>query len=204
MANETVVCTYRVLADREPQFVQLLRRHWLTLHDLGFVTNKQPLVLRQVDEPPTSRSSPGSKGASIVPTSTRTCSPSGSRWIPCRGPRWSPEMGVPALPASAVRGVSTKAQGLRDLDDLELVFGALAHQSRRTILSVLFRRRGRWPRRDGSAVRLLVADYDPAPSHPRRGRSRAGRAPRPRADLPLGPRASSRCRRLVDQSVRPS
>jgi DNA-binding transcriptional ArsR family regulator len=37
---------------------------------------------------------------------------------------------------------TTKAQGLEDLEDLELVFGALAHQSRRTILSVLFARGG--------------------------------------------------------------
>ena len=51
MANETVVCTYRVLAEREPQFVELLRRHWVTLHDLGFVTDEQPLVLRQLEEP---------------------------------------------------------------------------------------------------------------------------------------------------------
>ena len=47
-------------------------------------------------------------------------------------------MGVLALPAGPARGVSARAQGLRDLDDLEVVFGALAHRSRRTILSVLF------------------------------------------------------------------
>jgi DNA-binding transcriptional ArsR family regulator len=33
-------------------------------------------------------------------------------------------------------------RGLTDLDDLEAVFGALAHQSRRTILSVLLARGG--------------------------------------------------------------
>jgi hypothetical protein len=51
MASETVVCTYRVLVEREPQFVELLRRHWVTLHDLGFVTDEQSLVLRQLEEP---------------------------------------------------------------------------------------------------------------------------------------------------------
>jgi DNA-binding transcriptional ArsR family regulator len=38
--------------------------------------------------------------------------------------------------------VSTKAQGVQDLEDLELVFGALAHQARRTILSILDARGG--------------------------------------------------------------
>jgi DNA-binding transcriptional ArsR family regulator len=38
--------------------------------------------------------------------------------------------------------VTAGARGLKDLDDLELVFGALAHQSRRTILSVLLARGG--------------------------------------------------------------
>jgi hypothetical protein len=51
MAKETVVCTYRARADVEQQFVELLRRHWDTLHDLGFVTDEKSLVLRQVDEP---------------------------------------------------------------------------------------------------------------------------------------------------------
>ena len=132
MANETVVCTYRVLAEREPQFVQLLRRHWLTLHDLGFVTDEQPLVLRQVDEPTYVEIFTWVEGgfdrAHEHPDVLAI-------WKPMdpllEGPRWSPEMGVPALPASAVRGVSTKAQGLRDLDDLELVFGTLAHQSQK-------------------------------------------------------------------------
>lgn len=36
----------------------------------------------------------------------------------------------------------TRPSGLTDLDDLELVFSALAHQSRRTILSVLLARGG--------------------------------------------------------------
>jgi hypothetical protein len=51
MANETVICTYRVRAEAEDQFVDLLRRHWDTLHDLGFVTDDKALVFRQLDEP---------------------------------------------------------------------------------------------------------------------------------------------------------
>lgn len=51
MANETVVCTYRVKADSEAEFRGLLRRHWSTLRELGFVTDTQPLTLRQVDQP---------------------------------------------------------------------------------------------------------------------------------------------------------
>jgi DNA-binding transcriptional ArsR family regulator len=38
--------------------------------------------------------------------------------------------------------VTARPRGLRDLEDLDLVFGALAHQSRRTILSILHARGG--------------------------------------------------------------
>jgi DNA-binding transcriptional ArsR family regulator len=38
--------------------------------------------------------------------------------------------------------VSAKPRGLQDLEDLDLVFGALAHRSRRTILSILAARGG--------------------------------------------------------------
>ena len=51
MTNETVICTYRVRREAEEEFRQLLRGHWVTLHDLGFVTDNEPLVLRQLDEP---------------------------------------------------------------------------------------------------------------------------------------------------------
>lgn len=51
MANETVICTYRVRADAEPDFRALLDRHWATLHNLGFVTDDQSLVFRKLDEP---------------------------------------------------------------------------------------------------------------------------------------------------------
>jgi hypothetical protein len=51
MANEIVICTYRVRPDTEEEFADLLRRHWATLHALGFVTDEPPLVFRGVDEP---------------------------------------------------------------------------------------------------------------------------------------------------------
>ena len=51
MANETVICTYRVRPDAEEAFGDLLRRHWVTLHGLGFVTDDQSLAFRQYDEP---------------------------------------------------------------------------------------------------------------------------------------------------------
>ncbi|HEY1322424.1 MAG TPA: hypothetical protein VGF32_19355 [Streptosporangiaceae bacterium] len=48
MAKETVICTYRVRADAEGQFRQLLGRHWHTLHGLGFVTDDESLVFRSL------------------------------------------------------------------------------------------------------------------------------------------------------------
>jgi hypothetical protein len=53
MANETVICTYRVRPEAEDRFVELLRRHWDTLHELGFVTDAESLVFRELDGPPT-------------------------------------------------------------------------------------------------------------------------------------------------------
>jgi hypothetical protein len=49
MANETVICTYRVRPEAEDRFLDLLGRHWRTLRDLGFVTDEQSLVLRSTD-----------------------------------------------------------------------------------------------------------------------------------------------------------
>jgi hypothetical protein len=51
MANETVICTYQARPDAEDQFRELLSRHWTTLHELGFVTDESPVVLRRLDEP---------------------------------------------------------------------------------------------------------------------------------------------------------
>jgi hypothetical protein len=53
MAKETVICTYRVRADSEAPFRELLGRHWRTLHDLGFVTEEHSLVFRSTDGDPT-------------------------------------------------------------------------------------------------------------------------------------------------------
>jgi hypothetical protein len=49
MADETVICTYRVRPDAEEHFVELLSRHWRTLHDLGFVTDDRSLVFRSLE-----------------------------------------------------------------------------------------------------------------------------------------------------------
>jgi hypothetical protein len=51
MANETVLCTYRVRPADEQPFRELLTRHWATLHGLGFVTDEESLVFRSLDEP---------------------------------------------------------------------------------------------------------------------------------------------------------
>lgn len=53
MANETVICTYRVVPDREERFLELLSRHWTTLHELGFVTDEEALVFRSLESPAT-------------------------------------------------------------------------------------------------------------------------------------------------------
>jgi len=51
VANETVICTYRVRPGAEVAFEELLRRHWTTLHGLGFVTDERSLVFRRYEEP---------------------------------------------------------------------------------------------------------------------------------------------------------
>ena len=58
------------------------------------------------------------------------------------GPRRAAQVGVPALPARRTRPLTAKARGVQDLEDLDVVFGALAHRSRRTILSTLQARGG--------------------------------------------------------------
>jgi hypothetical protein len=49
MPEETVICTYRVRAEEEARFVELLGRHWRTLHELGLVTDAESLVFRGLD-----------------------------------------------------------------------------------------------------------------------------------------------------------
>jgi hypothetical protein len=53
MANETVICTYRARADGEERFLELLSRHWRTLHALGFVSDDEATVFRSLEEPAT-------------------------------------------------------------------------------------------------------------------------------------------------------
>jgi hypothetical protein len=53
MTQQTVICTYRVRAEAETEFLVLLRRHWPVLHELGFVTDEPSVVYRELDAPPT-------------------------------------------------------------------------------------------------------------------------------------------------------
>lgn len=47
--SETVVCTYRVIAGREPEFVKLLRDHWPKLRELGLVVGEPSKLYRGID-----------------------------------------------------------------------------------------------------------------------------------------------------------
>jgi hypothetical protein len=53
VAKQTVICTYRVRAECESAFRELLASHWETLHKLGFVTDDASVVYRSLSEPPT-------------------------------------------------------------------------------------------------------------------------------------------------------
>ena len=53
MTQQTVICTFRVRADAEAEFTELLGRHWPTLHDLGFVTDEPAAIYRELDAQPT-------------------------------------------------------------------------------------------------------------------------------------------------------
>jgi hypothetical protein len=44
------ICTYRVRAGKEDEFIALLRQHWPTLRDLGMVEDTPSLVFRGTDE----------------------------------------------------------------------------------------------------------------------------------------------------------
>ena len=55
-ANDSiVVCTYRVKAGREQEFVELLKRHWPTLMKLGLVDEQPRMALKGRDSDRTSR-----------------------------------------------------------------------------------------------------------------------------------------------------
>ena len=51
-------------------------------------------------------------------------------------------MGLPALRSFELPQLNSKARGIVDLEDLDLVFDALAHETRRTILRILQARGG--------------------------------------------------------------
>jgi hypothetical protein len=53
MAKETVICTYRVRADAEDEFRELLRRHWPTLRELGFAAEEPSVIYRELADKPT-------------------------------------------------------------------------------------------------------------------------------------------------------
>jgi len=46
----TVLCTYRVKPDREPEFLELRGEHWPVLRSLGLATEDQPVLYRGDDE----------------------------------------------------------------------------------------------------------------------------------------------------------
>jgi hypothetical protein len=48
--QQTVICSYRVRADSEDRFVELLGRHWRTLRELEFVTADESLVFRSLED----------------------------------------------------------------------------------------------------------------------------------------------------------
>ena len=47
--SQTVLCHYRVIAEREDDFRQLLERHWSTLRKLDLVTDEESQIFRSVD-----------------------------------------------------------------------------------------------------------------------------------------------------------
>jgi hypothetical protein len=49
MAGETVICTFRVRADGEQEFRELLERHWPTLRALELVTDQPTQCYRSLD-----------------------------------------------------------------------------------------------------------------------------------------------------------
>jgi len=52
--NSVVVCTYRVKAGREKEFIGLLKRHWPTLHKLELVREQPRMALQGSDTDKTS------------------------------------------------------------------------------------------------------------------------------------------------------
>jgi hypothetical protein len=50
-APETVIATYRVRADKEQEFLAVLRQHYPTLKRLGLVTQDLPVIYRGAEKP---------------------------------------------------------------------------------------------------------------------------------------------------------
>jgi hypothetical protein len=50
-APETVIAIYRVRADKEKEFLAILRKHYPTLKALGLVTNDPPVIYRGAERP---------------------------------------------------------------------------------------------------------------------------------------------------------
>ena len=50
MAVETVLARYHFKADREAELRSLLKRHWKTLHNLGFTTDTKPVIYRGTEQ----------------------------------------------------------------------------------------------------------------------------------------------------------
>src|SRR5262249_18405114 len=85
----------------------------------------------------------GRQGVRPSPRAPRRPGDLGTDGTALRGPRRAPSDGVPALRDGSTSKVTTgKPRGLEELDDLDVVFRALAHTSRRTILVVLHARGG--------------------------------------------------------------
>jgi hypothetical protein len=52
--DQVVVCTYRVKAGREQEFISLLKRHWPTLRKLGLIHEQPRMALQGRDSAKTS------------------------------------------------------------------------------------------------------------------------------------------------------
>ena len=84
MANQIVICSYRVKPESEPEFLALLTRHWPALHDLGFVTGAPSVIYRELDERPTYvEIFTWAEGGYEQAREHRPSSRSGRRWILC-------------------------------------------------------------------------------------------------------------------------
>ncbi|HKN15094.1 MAG TPA: hypothetical protein VJX68_18040 [Candidatus Binatus sp.] len=102
--DQIVVCTYRVKAGREKDFIELLKRHWPTLRKLGLVNEQPRMALQGRDTDKTSCfvevfawKDRGFEGAHKHPKYSRC----GSRWNRCaRRGTAIPRQNFRTMPAS--------------------------------------------------------------------------------------------------------